>query len=407
MDDSETYFYEEDFDDAGLLSAVHEAEASKRQKMNASECDLGSNVIHVKLPEVLTGWAQQTGMPARPTIRELPQTPASGRSHSNMNGGGGSGRPRSEGRMVPPTATASDPSATLSLVPILAPQREHRVEVEHTAQRGNVQHGQSYGQNSRPPDSQRAGQQQNASHLVPDNQLMYPLVLPSATPPPPASPQPPSWQASGATDNSYFVTHPPATSRPSTSYQQPHTPQPGNQRLPLQQVSENRQVPGALALVDRKEARPQVVAAGGQENVPAAPPAKKKELWLDCPRASVFRSFQDEAMQILDPCDYQMLQGKRMIKKTGWRKLGMFFGVNYEIKDFRDETDQNGDIVRSRFWVKAIMPNGRYCEATGSCDANEKRFSKPNNDIPATAETRAKTRAVQDLLGIGEWKSHQ
>jgi hypothetical protein len=39
--------------------------------------------------------------------------------------------------------------------------------------------------------------------------------------------------------------------------------------------------------------------------------------------------------------------------------------------------------------------NGRYCEATGSCDVNEKRFSKPNNDIPATAETRAKTRAVQ------------
>jgi hypothetical protein len=34
----------------------------------------------------------------------------------------------------------------------------------------------------------------------------------------------------------------------------------------------------------------------------------------------------------------------------------MFFGVCYEIKDFKDETDQHGDIVRSKFWVKAIMP---------------------------------------------------
>lgn len=301
MNDSETYFYEEDFDDAGLLSAIHEAEASKRQRTDASAANLSSNVIHVKLPEVRTGWAQQAGVPVRPTITELPQTPASGGSHSNMNVAGGSGRPRSEGRGPPPSTPASDPNASLSLVPLLAPQREHRVEYEHAAQRGNVRSDQNYAQNTRPPDNQRAGQQQIAPHLLPDNQLTYPLVLPSATPPPPASPQPPSWQANGSSTNPYFVTHPQAASRPSTSYQQPHTPQPGNQRMPLQQVSENRQVPpmtGALTLVDRKESRPQDNVAGGQENVPAVPPAKKKELWLDCPRASVFRSFQDEAMQV-------------------------------------------------------------------------------------------------------------
>ena len=32
------------------------------------------------------------------------------------------------------------------------------------------------------------------------------------------------------------------------------------------------------------------------------------------------------------------------------------------------------------------------------------RFTKPNHDVPATAETRAKNRACSDLLGIGDAK---
>eukprot|EP00850_Spirogloea_muscicola_P001266 SM000004S15136 [mRNA] locus=s4:1484218:1484526:- [translate_table: standard] len=48
--------------------------------------------------------------------------------------------------------------------------------------------------------------------------------------------------------------------------------------------------------------------------------------------------------------------------------------------------------------------SGRFAEAWGSCDRAEKRFAKPNNDVPCTAETRAKTRACQDLLGIGEYR---
>eukprot|EP00850_Spirogloea_muscicola_P001344 SM000005S17141 [mRNA] locus=s5:295499:295699:- [translate_table: standard] len=39
--------------------------------------------------------------------------------------------------------------------------------------------------------------------------------------------------------------------------------------------------------------------------------------------------------------------------------------------------------------------SGRFAEAWGSCDRAEKRFAKPNNDVPCTAETRAKTRACQ------------
>jgi hypothetical protein len=42
------------------------------------------------------------------------------------------------------------------------------------------------------------------------------------------------------------------------------------------------------------------------------------------------------------------------------------------------------------------------CLSSGGCDSLEKRYSKPNHDIPATAETRAKNRACADLLGMKE-----
>lgn len=100
MGDSETYLYEEDFDDASLLSAMHEAEAAKRQRMEASPAIVGDGVIHVQLPDIRTGWPQQTGVSAHAVITELPQT-AAGRNHSNMSGGGIPGRPRSEGRYAP------------------------------------------------------------------------------------------------------------------------------------------------------------------------------------------------------------------------------------------------------------------------------------------------------------------
>jgi hypothetical protein len=38
-----------------------------------------------------------------------------------------------------------------------------------------------------------------------------------------------------------------------------------------------------------------------------------------------------------------------------------------------------------------------------SCDrTGEKRFMAPNRDVPATAETRASSRAIQNLLGIND-----
>lgn len=43
---------------------------------------------------------------------------------------------------------------------------------------------------------------------------------------------------------------------------------------------------------------------------------------------------------------------------------------------------------------------GRFADAWGSCERREKKFMKPNHDIPSTAETRAKNKACQVIFLI-------
>lgn len=42
-----------------------------------------------------------------------------------------------------------------------------------------------------------------------------------------------------------------------------------------------------------------------------------------------------------------------------------------------------------------VPRGGRFSDGWGSCERREKRFLKPNHDIPSTAETRAKNKACQ------------
>jgi|APGre2960657444_1045066.scaffolds.fasta_scaffold05707_2 hypothetical protein len=80
----------------------------------------------------------------------------------------------------------------------------------------------------------------------------------------------------------------------------------------------------------------------------------------------------------------------------------MFFGISLEIRNNNETLDPNGNVMRCTMVVRGIMASGRYSDAFGSCDRAEKRFQAPNRDIPATAETRASSRAIQNLLGISD-----
>ncbi|GAA0142170.1 transporter [Lithospermum erythrorhizon] len=123
------------------------------------------------------------------------------------------------------------------------------------------------------------------------------------------------------------------------------------------------------------------------------------------PTVSLFKEYQNAAMAILEKSDYTMISGHPFIKKTGWRKISFYFNVSYEIRDKTIEFDENRNVIRAEFVARALMQyvgffslvhrGGRFSDGWGSCERREKKFLKPNHDIPSTAETRAKNKACQ------------
>ncbi|KAL5537901.1 hypothetical protein UlMin_045767 [Ulmus minor] len=111
---------------------------------------------------------------------------------------------------------------------------------------------------------------------------------------------------------------------------------------------------------------------------------------------SLSYSFSGLMALILEKSDYYtMISGK----------ISFYFNLSFEIKDKTIEFDENRNVQRAEFVVRAYMQGGRFSDGWGSCERREKKFLKPNHDIPSTVETRAKNKACQDLLGIGEYRS--
>lgn len=100
--------------------------------------------------------------------------------------------------------------------------------------------------------------------------------------------------------------------------------------------------------------------------------------------------------RLLTPSDYQTIKGKTCIKKSGFRKLACAFGISTEI------TLENRINFEKHFvyevTCRATAPNGRFVEACASCSSIEKDFAHLENDVRATAQTRAGNRAISDLL---------
>ncbi|KAF2303093.1 hypothetical protein GH714_013713 [Hevea brasiliensis] len=129
--------------------------------------------------------------------------------------------------------------------------------------------------------------------------------------------------------------------------------------------------------------------------------SEEKDVMRHClsgrfPSVSLFKDYQNAAMAILEKSDYTMISGNPFIKKSGWRKISCYFNLSYEIKDKTIEFDDNRNVLRAEFVVRAYMQGGRFSDGWGSCERREKRFLKPNHDIPSTAETRAKNKACQE-----------
>lgn len=133
-------------------------------------------------------------------------------------------------------------------------------------------------------------------------------------------------------------------------------------------------------------------------------------------------NYQDLVKALLDKSDYQMIRTKDGMqpkkKKSAWRKLATAFNISDDIVEEEIIRDECHRIISAKFVVKATLPNGRYGMGVGDCsifdkvkkdDVKEptpfelrKRFNNAEHDVLSTAHTRAKSRAISDLVGGGE-----
>jgi hypothetical protein len=146
------------------------------------------------------------------------------------------------------------------------------------------------------------------------------------------------------------------------------------------------------------------------------PPADREVLMPLDPEQVVegMRQYQRLLRDLLEPSDWQTedKDGRALerpfLKKSGWRKIARAFNLSFERVRSEVERDDHGNAVRAEVWIRAVAPNGQYGDGDGYCSSEEKRFQsrrgkqKLENDLRTTATTRAKNRAIADLVGMGE-----
>src|SRR3989304_821118 len=146
-----------------------------------------------------------------------------------------------------------------------------------------------------------------------------------------------------------------------------------------------------------------------------------------------YKRIQAALDRMLPDC-IQTIQGKKFRKKAFWRAVATAFNIHLEFRSeqrlpWGAETGREGWLWTATY--RAIAPNGRYADGDGTCEASEKTVylvewgagrgprvvadaGRPLVDLPATAlnasahnvrahaHTRAKNRAIADLVGFGE-----
>jgi len=116
-------------------------------------------------------------------------------------------------------------------------------------------------------------------------------------------------------------------------------------------------------------------------------------------RASM-QQFQSLKASLLDKSDVATIQNKPFIKRSGWRKMALAFNLSDEI--IKEEKEIIGEDFEWRIWVKVTAPNMRTVTGVGACSSRERDFAHLEHDVYATAHTRAKNRALSDMIGSGE-----
>ena len=148
----------------------------------------------------------------------------------------------------------------------------------------------------------------------------------------------------------------------------------------------------------------------------------------------MYEQFEQIKERLLDKNkDLTAISGNVHVNKSGWRKIATAFNVTTEIKTKKSWVEHG--IVHAEVEAVAIAPNGKSTSGLGEAASNESNFmtrldNDPRYDDPddsndiirvdgkwrvipdprevnyhnlkALAETRAKNRAISDLVGGGE-----
>jgi hypothetical protein len=144
--------------------------------------------------------------------------------------------------------------------------------------------------------------------------------------------------------------------------------------------------------------------------LPATPELSRLEPLRPMPLHDVQRAmgeYQAGLAALLNDNDWQTFsdrggQPRRFVKRTGWRKIATWFGLDLYVGRITVERYEDGRIRLAEVVGRVVAPNGRVGEDIGACSADERGFSKPEHDIRATATTRALNRAISNLVGMGD-----
>jgi len=116
-------------------------------------------------------------------------------------------------------------------------------------------------------------------------------------------------------------------------------------------------------------------------------------------------TFLELKKELLKDTDYETIGKNKFIVKSGWQKLALAFGISDEIvKEYKEEKSDGTYVWR--FHVKATHRlTGRFTTGVGSCASTEKVYGegkdnkKLEHDVYSMAHTRAKLRAIRDMIG--------
>jgi len=120
-----------------------------------------------------------------------------------------------------------------------------------------------------------------------------------------------------------------------------------------------------------------------------------------------WKQYEDLKSKLATPSDIQQIEGQSFLKKSFWRKLATCFNLSDEIVEKEISRTASGNIVRAEYIVRCTAPNGRSSVGIGIQTISEYGGNHPEHDIPATAHTRAKNRAISDLVGGGEGSAEE